>query len=325
MGKILLISMVTASILFTGCRGTETNETDSNQETTTEKVTEVTVVTKVTYESKDNSYSIILPDSSWQNTKQEENETVFVSAKQGEIAITHETGEAVGDLLIRKKENNLLKALKNIGVNTDLVEIKDFQYDNTDSIKTASYMVAYNDTTSGDFYILVSVKASASEGYQVYATVKSADEKTLKSMKETVDSFQLTKELAKESVETDSEMASAEAERYFFDEEGNTVYTSPNAEGAWVDSKGMVYYFYETEVEDKNGVKYYYDPPAYRTNSSDSNSSDTVGVYYDFYDVNGNYIKATQDENGKWVGSDGKTYIFGTDGVTDSDGNFHPY
>lgn len=29
-----------------------------------------------------------------------------------------------------------------------------------------------------------------------------------------------------------------------------------------------------------------------------------------FYDINGNYQTATQDANGNWIGSDGKTYTF---------------
>ena len=37
----------------------------------------------------------------------------------------------------------------------------------------------------------------------------------------------------------------------------------------------------------------------------------------DFYSI--------QDQNGNWVGEDGKTYLFGENGVTDSDGNFYPY
>ena len=74
-------------------------------------------------------------------------------------------------------------------------------------------------------------------------------------------------------------------------------------------------------MEDTNGNEFYYDPPQYSESQSDD-----MGIasddYVDFYDSNGNYIKATQDENGNWVGSDGKTYTFSDEGVTDSDGNF---
>ena len=75
--------------------------------------------------------------------------------------------------------------------------------------------------------------------------------------------------------------------------------------------------------------RYYYDPPQGTTGSgseSDSltgsgNSSDN-GMVIGFYDINGNYQTATQDANGNWIGSDGKTYTFDEKGATDSDGNF---
>lgn len=128
----------------------------------------------------------------------------------------------------------------------------------------------------------------------------------------------------------DSSGASTDEEyRYFFDANGNTIYAYPSEDGSWRDDNGTSYIFLENGVEDSNGTQYYYDPPQGTTGSgseSDSltgsgNSSDN-GMVIGFYDINGNYQTATQDANGNWIGSDGKTYTFDEKGATDSDGNF---
>lgn len=128
----------------------------------------------------------------------------------------------------------------------------------------------------------------------------------------------------------DSSGASTDEEyRYFFDANGNTIYAYPSEDGTWRDDNGTSYIFLENGVEDSNGTQYYYDPPQGTTGSgseSDSltgsgNSSDN-GMVIGFYDINGNYQTATQDANGNWIGSDGKTYTFDEKGATDSDGNF---
>ena len=117
----------------------------------------------------------------------------------------------------------------------------------------------------------------------------------------------------------DNTTVETEAPRYFYDANGNRVDVSQLPDGSWQDANGTTYYFYENGVEDSNGVSYYYDPP------SNGNTSDEVGTTADFYDTQGNHIICTMDENGNWVDSEGNTYVFGLDGVTDSNGNFHPY
>lgn len=326
-----------AMLMLNGCKGTGAKETETSAATegqATETQSDAPVVTKVTYSAEDGSYSIILPDASWENTKDEADVKSFTSEGQGEITITHASGDAVSDLLLRKKEEKLMKALEQAGFAADNIQLTDFQYDKTDGIKTTTYTLVYTDTTAGTYYAVVSAKASGSEGYQAVALVKSGDETVLSSVKEAVNSFQVQKDLATDTAGTGDEQTSSNSgneERYFFDEAGNTIYTSENADGAWVDTNGMVYYFYEKNVEDANGTTYYYDSPEYRTNNSGQNESsnttksDETADYYDFYDKNGKHIIARQDENGKWVGDDGKTYTFGDDGVTDSEGNFSPY
>lgn len=117
----------------------------------------------------------------------------------------------------------------------------------------------------------------------------------------------------------DAETVTTEAPRYFFDANGSRVDVSQLPDGSWQDENGTSYTFYENGVKDSNGNQYYYDPP------SNGNTSVEVGSSADFYDTQGNHIVCTMDENGNWVDSEGNIYIFGEDGVTDSNGNFHPY
>ena len=122
-----------------------------------------------------------------------------------------------------------------------------------------------------------------------------------------------------DSDEGDNTTVTTEAPRYFYDASGNRVDVSQLPDGSWQDSNGTSYTFYENGVQDSNGNQYYYDPPAL------GNTSVDVGTQADFYDTQGNHIVCVMDENGNWVDNEGNVYVFGEDGVTDSNGNFHPY
>lgn len=328
--KSLLLAAA-AALAVAGCssqdKGTE-GSADSATETSAETQA---VLEKVTYTSADGSVSIILPDSNWKNTEDSNGKLVFSSEGKGEITVDYaDSKEKVGSLAFGSTENKLLKRLAKLGMNTGGLEISDYSFDKTEGIRHCSYTLKYTDTAAGNYYTVTAVSAVAGRGYQVSGTVKEDDAALLASVQESVNSFlvlqnPLTAETEAETAgESGGEASVSGEERYFFDEPGNTIYVRQNSEGAWVDDKGMTYKFYENGVEDSNGTKYYYDPPAYRSGSSSSDSGDSAG-YYDFYDKDGNYIKATQDADGNWVGDDGKIYTFGEKGVTDSDGNFHPY
>ena len=124
------------------------------------------------------------------------------------------------------------------------------------------------------------------------------------------------------SGETQGFTASGE-ERYFFDEAGNTIYTSQNENGDWVDKNGTVYTFLENGVKDSNGTQYYYDPPAYRDNGSGVTGTDT-GEAVDLYRNDGTLVRLTKDANGNWADKNGITYTLRDDGAMDSNGEFHP-
>lgn len=331
-----LLLAAAAMLAVAGCsdkeKGTE-GPTDSSAESSAETQA---VLEKVTYTSSDGSVSIILPDSNWTNTVDSSGKLVFSADGKGEITVDYADGkDQVSSLAFGSTENKLVKRLAKLGMSTDSLEISNYSYDKSSGIRHCSYTIKYTDTAAGNYYTVTSVSASASRGYQVSGTVKEDDTALLASVQESVNSFLVLqnpltaeKDTGEDGAqdETGGESTASGEERYFFDEPGNTIYVRQNAEGAWVDDKGMAYKFYENGVEDSNGTKYYYDPPAYRSDSSgDSSDGGSSADYYDFYDKDGNYIKATQDENGNWVGDDGKVYTFGEKGVTDSDGNFHPY
>ena len=110
--------------------------------------------------------------------------------------------------------------------------------------------------------------------------------------------------------ETSSTEAAAPETNGFYDNNGNYVNVTKDANGNWVDRNGVIYYFGDTGVTDSNGGYY-----PYRSESS------TTG----FYDSNGNYIMVSKDGSGNWVDSAGTVYYFGDTGVTDASGNFYPY
>lgn len=324
-------------LAVTGC-GRKNKGTEAVTDTSAESAETQVVLEKVTYTATDGSVSIILPDSNWKNTEDRDGKLVFTSA-QGEITVDYaDSKKKVGTLAFGATEKKLTKRLEKLGVNTEKLEIRDYSFEDAEGIRRCSYTLQYTDTAEGNYYTVTSVMAMDKRGYQVSGTVRKEDPALLASVLESVKSFLVLKDpLEAETVSEESEETEAGTEetgdtsvsgeeRYFFDEPGNMIYVRQNSDGSWVDEKGMSYQFYENRVEDENGTRYYYDAPAYRSDASDSGDSASDGNdYYDFYDKDGNYIRATQDQNGNWVGEDGKTYLFGENGVTDSDGNFYPY
>lgn len=120
--------------------------------------------------------------------------------------------------------------------------------------------------------------------------------------------------------------SSSGEQRYFFDESGNTINTTQNSSGDWVDKDGTVYTFLENGVKDSDGTNYYYDPPSYRDSSSDSSSTGTdTGDAVDLYSADGTLTRLTKDANGNWADKNDVTYELRDDGAMDSNGNFHPW
>ena len=328
-----IIFAVAVMLMFTGCFNkkaeTETTaETQAPSEKETQPTTEAVLKDGI-YTAQDGSMSVKLPDDTWKVQKEESGSWVFASPGKGEITIVYTTGEGVENIPIGSTEERLLKTLKKADIDANTVELSDFKFDKTGELKICTYTLKAKDTTSGTFFTVAKVVAEGDKGFQVSAAVQSDDPALLTAIQEAVKSFQplggqFTK--VEEGTETGSESTSAEEERYFFSEAGDTIYTHKNADGDWADKNGMVYEFYEKGVLDANGVKYYYDPPSHRgEGSTDSSNSSDPADYADFYTKDGKYIKARQNADGKWVDENGISYVFGDKGVTDSNGVFHPY
>ena len=339
----LLIFAAAAMVLITGCKGKDKETQKATEPANQSEAETEAVLEKVTYTAADGNVSIILPDSTWKNTADENGSLSFVSEGWGEITIKYaQSSDEVGTLVLGSTEARLQKRMKKAGLDTENIGISNLNFDKSTGVRLCSYTLKYNDTAAGDFYTVTSVSTLDDRGYQVSGTIKKDDLDLLANVQESVNSFLILKNpLSGDAGDSNSGNSADGAEgssstgdwdRYFFDEEGNTIYVSENADGNWVDKNGTSYTFLENGVKDNNGTKYYYDPPTYRDGNSGNSSgtgnsadSSETADYHDFYDKDGNYIKARQDENGNWADDNGKTYVFGEKGVTDADGNFHPY
>lgn len=348
----LFIIGLSAMCLMNGCKK-KSPETEAPTETAA-PVTEApdTEPVKNTYTSESSSFSIDLPDTSWVATKEGiENKWAFMKEGVGSIQITHKRSRIKAKKLPESQEQAIALLNK---IKENAFENVEYKKDSTDSADLYYYAASTQDTELSYVYLVKYIVNTNTESYTLTAQLTADDADQIQAVKNAVTSFKVLQDDSKtaESSDTadtgsesksDSDKASSaenesgssgnsgaegtssvgtdEEYRYFFDADGNTIYTYPSEDGKWRDENGTAYIFYESGVEDTNGNKFYYDPPqsgASQSGSSELSSDD----YVDFYDSKGNYIKATQDENGNWVGSDGKTYTLSEEGVTDSDGNF---
>lgn len=344
---VLCIIGASAMFLLAGCKSSEkeTEKTTENRvETEAPKETEAEPSTFI---SSSETFSIDLPDATWTPSGEvTDGKWEFTSADGSAIQIVHKktpigkkklakTPEKAQKLLDKIKKD----AFRNIEHEIKTEEGADIYY---------YYGAQTADPELGYAYYGRSIVNTDTEGYIITAKFSPSDEELAVTVKKTLTSFQILKEDGGESdsgektdgKETsgdsgndsqeeqdgssgDGSQSSGEESRYFFDEAGNTVYAYPSDDGAWRDENGMVYYFYENGVEDKDGNWFYYDPPEYRDGGTGASAD--AGQVADFYDKDGNYITATQDASGNWIGDDGKTYVLSDEGVTDSDGNFVPW
>ena len=344
----LLIIGLSAMCLMNGCKK-KSPETEAMTESAAPQTeTAETEPVKNTYTSESSSFSIDLPDVSWVATKEGiENKWAFMKEGTGTIQINHKRSKVKAKNLPESQEEAIALFNK---VKENAFQDVEYKKDSTDSADLYYYAASTQDTELKYGYLVKYIVNTKTESYTLTAQLTTGDADEIQAVKNAVTSFRVLKDDSKSAESgdaadsdgskdktdsTDSEGGSsenAEADgsssvgtdeeyRYFFDADGNTIYTYPSEDGKWRDENGTAYIFYENGVEDTNGNEFYYDPPQYSESQSDD-----MGIasddYVDFYDSNGNYIKATQDENGNWVGSDGKTYTFSDEGVTDSDGNF---
>lgn len=351
----LFIIGLAAMCMMNGCKK-KSPETEAPTETASQETNAPeTESAKNTYTSESSSFSIDLPDVSWAATKEGiENEWAFMKEGVGTIQITHKKSKIKAKKLPQSQEEAI--ALLN-QEKENAFENVEFKKESTEGADLYYYAASTQDTELGYTYLVKYLVNTDTEGYTITAKLTAGDDAAVQAVKNAVTSFKVLRDDSKkvdsgdetetnDSSKSDSDNSKSESQeessseeegnsdgsssvgtdeeyRYFFDADGNTIYTYPSDDGKWRDDNGKAYTFYENGVKDSDGTEYYYDPPQYQGGSSEAdNSGSASGDVVDFYDSNGNYITATQDANGNWVGSDGKTYTFSEKGVTDSDGNF---
>lgn len=347
----LFIIGLAAICLLNGCKKNG-NETEKQTESTqTESTPAETESASKTYTSESSTFSIDLPDNSWNVTTEGiKNKWVFQAEGVGQITIAHRKSKLKAKNLPQSQEEAIALLNKE---KANAFEEAEFKKESISNADLYYYAAGTSDSELGYRYFIRYLINAEKEGYTITAKLSVSDAESIQAVKNAVTSFQILREDSKKTSEDgenqedggkpenkddsvqdeenedsgSSDAAGTDEEyRYFFDSEGNTVYAYPSDDGVWRDKDGNVSFsFWENGVEDSNGKKYSYDPPQYQNDSSGNESgqsSSSGGQIVDFYDANGNYITATQNADGRWMGSDGKTYTFSEEGVTDSDGNF---
>ena len=340
----LLVIGMAAMFMMNGCQK-KASETETTKQTTAQSESTAQTEAATTYTSESNSFSFDLPDSAWVATKEGiENKWAFMKEGVGTIRITHKKSKIKEKNLPQSQEDAI--ALLN-DIQENAFSQVEYKKDSTNGTELYYYAASTQDADLGYVYLIKYLINTDTESYTITAKLtsskktdsgansgSSADGSTSSDNAGNSSDPENTGDTASDNTSGestgDSSGASTDEEyRYFFDANGNTIYAYPSEDGTWRDDNGTSYIFLENGVEDSNGTQYYYDPPQGTTGSgseSDSltgsgNSSDN-GMVIGFYDINGNYQTATQDANGNWIGSDGKTYTFDEKGATDSDGNF---
>ena len=361
LASMMVIGMA-AMCMLGGCQKKKAQPESAQTETAQSETQAAQTEAAELYTSESNSFSMQLPDSGWAATKQGiENKWAFMKEGVGTIQITHKRSKIKAKNLPQSQEDAV--ALLNKIKENAFAEVE-YKKDSTDSAQLYYYAASTQDTELGYVYIAHYLINTDTESYNITAKLTTSDSAQIQAVKNAVTSFQVLNDDSKASSaetesskdnstsdgastgNTDSDQNSGQSDasgstdgeggtsqdsgtdeeyRYFFDANGNTIYTYPSDDGTWRDENGNAYIFLENGVQDENGTQYYYDPPqgqASGNTASSGSSGSSDGMVIDFYDSNGNYITATQDANGNWVGSDGKTYTFDENGATDSDGNF---
>jgi len=327
----LLVIGMAAMFMMNGCQK-KASETETTKQTTAQSESTAQTEAATTYTSESNSFSFDLPDSAWVATKEGiENKWAFMKEGVGTIRITHKKSKIKEKNLPQSQEDAI--ALLN-DIQENAFSQVEYKKDSTNGTELYYYAASTQDADLGYVYLIKYLINTDTESYTITAKLTSSDSTVQQAVKSAVTSFKVLNDDSKKTDSGANSGSSAdgttdEEYRYFFDANGNTIYAYPSEDGSWRDDNGTSYIFLENGVEDSNGTQYYYDPPQGTTGSgseSDSltgsgNSSDN-GMVIGFYDINGNYQTATQDANGNWIGSDGKTYTFDEKGATDSDGNF---
>lgn len=335
-----------AVCMLNGCKKNEKETETQPVSKQTETAPPETEAAKYTYTSESSTFSLDLPSMTWRITKEGiDNKWVFEDPAVGKINIVHKKSKLKAKNLPQSQED-ALKLLNKEKQNA--FENVEFKKETISNAELYYYAGQTSDSELGYCYLIRYLINAEKEGYTVTAKLAVSDAESVQKVRNAVTSFRILREDSGKAdgagngddEKEDGNGSSAEGEggnssgtdtteeeyRYFFDDNGNTVYAYPSSDGEWWDKDGNVsFFFMEDGVKGSDGVYYYYDPP--QGTVSDGSAGESAGEnvsggdVIDFY-VNGTYVTAVPNADGTWAGSDGKTYTLSDEGVTDSDGNF---
>jgi len=355
---------LSVAALAAGCKK-KPKETESETEELTGTAimdTEIEVQTGTTgnrtklYTARDKSFSIVLPNSTWKNTKDVEDTLVF-EAKEGSITITHLSGSGVSSVKLPETKEEVLGNFTAAGKDAEKYEVMEFEKTSAGSTDKYHTVIKCSDEDEDYVYSVGYDIAGSEEIYSVTGLVKEEDKDVLEAVKTAVESFKVLGKAVTggtTSGSTTGQQSSGQqgdgsqtgASKVIYDSNGNPITVTKNANGTWSDSTGKTYDMQQYGVMGSDGYWYTYSAPSTGGSSTDNGDSND-GSHNDgndnnnnnnddgnntptaetsgFYDQDGNYVSVTKDANGNWVDTYGTVYYFGDSGVTDNAGNYYPY
>lgn len=144
-----------------------------------------------TYRSADKSVAITLPDATWANKADESDMLSFESPEQGKLLILHGKGDEDMSVAVPPRTPDVAVSLErasDLEQGTDFV-IHDFTSSETNGINVYSYTTEYLTDKSGYAYVVNKYFENEDEFYSITGSVKKKDEKLLKKVKKSVNSF----------------------------------------------------------------------------------------------------------------------------------------
>lgn len=239
-----------------------------------------------TYRSADKSVAITLPDATWANKADESDMLSFESPEQGKLLILHGKGDEDMSVAVPPRTPDVAVSLErasDLEQGTDFV-IHDFTSSETNGINVYSYTTEYLTDKSGYAYVVNKYFENEDEFYSITGSVKKKDEKLLKKVKKSVNSF---------TIKGDSSLKSAAPGKSDKKKE-----ETPAADNAGADNSGE-----QTQGEESTGSV---STEEYGGDAvSDTNQTRTI-----YRNSDGSALVIYNDGNGNWSDEDGNTYNF---------------
>lgn len=260
-----------------------------------------------TYKSKDKSVSVTVPDATWANKTDGDDMISFESPEQGKLLILHGAGDEAMSVAVIPTTPDTAVALEqasDLEQGTDFV-IHDYTSTDINEIGVYSYTVEYLNDKSEYAYVVNKYFANDNEFYSITGSVKSKDDKVLKKVKKSVESFTITGDSSLKSA------ASGSSDSKSTDAQGTDGQAADNQTS---DTQGTA---------EQGGADSSTDSSAGSSNGgySEDALSDTNQTRTLYRNSDGHAFVVYADGNGNWVDDSGNTYDFVNDeDVYDQDG-----